>query len=362
MTVSPRNARKSREEIVRAIVDAGEQGGLRPGSPGPSLERFEAATGIKDAHWKNVYWTRWSDALVEAGYKPNPWGAPRKSDEQLLIKLAALTRDLGKIPTANEVRFAYNNKTDFPASTTFTRKFGRHRNVLSRLRAWVAGKGDWADVAEILGTADDSEHSGTRDSPPAEPVEVSLSDSFLPPILACLSDLGEGDERILQELNLEHRSAEKEFERRVAVAFRLLGLRVLEYGQGTGRRADGIAVCAQKHWAVVFDAKLRRELYKLGALEDRKFKEYIAHHGDELERMGTKRQYFAIISSSFRDKDVRRAKEIARQSCAKSCALVEAGALAKLVERKLEYPDEVGLDEIERVFAESRIISSGELP
>jgi len=137
---------------------------------------------------------------------------------------------------------------------------------------------------------------------------------------------------------------------------------VLEYGQGTGRRADGVAVCVSRSWAVVFDAKLRRELYKLGALEDRKFKEYITHHGAELEQMGTKRQYFAVISSSFRDKDVARAKEIARQSSAKSCALIEARALARLVERKLECPDEIGLDDIERVFAESRIVSTSELP
>jgi hypothetical protein len=90
-------------------VKAGEAGGLQPGKSGPSLERFEVEAGTKDAHLKNVYWTKWSDALVETGYQPKLWGAPRKSDEELLIRLAALTRDLKK--------FRRRTKSSSPTTT-----------------------------------------------------------------------------------------------------------------------------------------------------------------------------------------------------------------------------------------------------
>jgi hypothetical protein len=121
------------------------------------------------------------------------------------------------------------DRSGFPA------QLGFHSEVLALLRKWAGSKPAWSDVALILG--------------PENPAsEVA------------------GDEQVLEQLKVQGRSADKEFERRVASAFSLLGLRVMEYGQGTGRRADGVAICMKGSWAVVFDAKLRRELYKLGAL------------------------------------------------------------------------------------------------
>ena len=40
------------------------------GSP-PGRGTFEAATGFVRSQWYGVYWARWGDALVEAGFAAN---------------------------------------------------------------------------------------------------------------------------------------------------------------------------------------------------------------------------------------------------------------------------------------------------
>ena len=205
MTTSATSGRKSKKEILQAMLQVGEAAGLRPGGPGPSIERFEATSGIKNSHWKNVYWTKWSDALAEAGYQPNPWGAAKKNADELMAPLAALTRDLKKAPTKNDMVFAYNTRRGlFPAQTTFRRRLGLHRQVITHLRAWVADKAEWADVAATLGPETDADGRDPMEEAAAPPMGAIVSDSFLPPVLACLAALAEGDERIVQEL--EHRT------------------------------------------------------------------------------------------------------------------------------------------------------------
>jgi hypothetical protein len=48
------------------------------------IHRFEAETGIKLDDWLGKYWTKWSDALVEAGYEPNKFN--EAYDENFLIE------------------------------------------------------------------------------------------------------------------------------------------------------------------------------------------------------------------------------------------------------------------------------------
>jgi hypothetical protein len=78
----------------------------------------------------------------------------------------------------------------------------------------------------------------------------------------------------------------------------MLGFEVTDYGQGTGRNPDGIAKENQNRYAILIDAKSRKDKYKIGT-EDRKFIEYIKTFSDPLRKSGFKNIYFLIVSSSF---------------------------------------------------------------
>ncbi len=54
-------------------------------------QRFESVTGIKFRDWCGRYWSRWSDAVREAGLEPNRM-SEAYGDEVLLEKLALLTQ------------------------------------------------------------------------------------------------------------------------------------------------------------------------------------------------------------------------------------------------------------------------------
>ena len=78
----------------------------------------------------------------------------------------------------------------------------------------------------------------------------------------------------------------------------MLGFDVTDYGQGTGRNPDGLAKENQHRYAILIDAKARKDGYKLGT-EDRKFIEYIKTFSEPLKKNGFTNIYFLIVSSNF---------------------------------------------------------------
>jgi hypothetical protein len=79
--------------------------------------RFAKETGIRLSDWRGKYWTKWSDALVEAGYPPNKLQAAY--DEKTLIEqVISFIREIGKFPTVEEFRLKAHNSSGFPARTT----------------------------------------------------------------------------------------------------------------------------------------------------------------------------------------------------------------------------------------------------
>ena len=63
------------DEIKRT---AAENGGAPLGH-----RKFAKETGIREVDWCGKHWTRWSDALLEAGQNPNSFMA--SSDEDFLV-------------------------------------------------------------------------------------------------------------------------------------------------------------------------------------------------------------------------------------------------------------------------------------
>jgi len=178
---------------------------------------------------------------------------------------------------------------------------------------------------------------------------------MVPPAIDCLPALSVGDPVLVRCCGERSLTPSVEFEKRVALAFFLLGMEVDELGQGAGRVADGIARHRSGRWAVIYDAKVRRGGFAMGT-EDRKFREYVERHSGDLKVNGVDAIYFVVVSSSFDEADVEKAREVVRLTEAKALALVEASALRALVELKLRTRLLDSGEALERLLARTGIV------
>lgn len=110
------------------------------------IGRFFSETGIKSSDWMGKHWARWGDALVEAGFRPNQFNAPRPEDD-LLSKLAAFVRELGRFPVRNEIVLKARRDPGFPWHNTL-RRLGGKRATAERLQQFCRDRGE-DDVVAI---------------------------------------------------------------------------------------------------------------------------------------------------------------------------------------------------------------------
>jgi hypothetical protein len=136
------------EEIKRT---AKTNGGMPLGK-----QRFFQETGIKESDWSGKFWTKWGDAVQEAGFTPNQKQVAF-SDESQLENYALLIRELGRIPTAAEVRMKARNDSSFPSHNTFSR-LGSKQQLLSKLLAFCQGNEKYGDLVSILDKQPRIEH------------------------------------------------------------------------------------------------------------------------------------------------------------------------------------------------------------
>jgi len=123
----------SKDQVISEIQRIAEQSGGAP----PGKNRFETETGIKEYEWLK-YWARWGDALIEAGFKPNP-RTSAIAEEELLEKLAMLARELGRFPVTRELILKANRDPSFPSPAPF-RRLGGQKELTARLREHALAK------------------------------------------------------------------------------------------------------------------------------------------------------------------------------------------------------------------------------
>jgi hypothetical protein len=142
-----------REHILSEIRRvAAENGGQAPGR-----RVFARESGIKESEWRGVYWARWGDALVEAGFAANKRQA--KLDQNVFLeKLVQAFRHFGKVPTTIELRMYRQVDPTFPAHSTLDNHFRTKATMLARLRNWMVDRAEYADVLAML---PDEDASGT---------------------------------------------------------------------------------------------------------------------------------------------------------------------------------------------------------
>lgn len=118
------NISLNKEYIIREIDRTAKENGGKP----LGRIKFAAETGIKKSDWCGKYWTKWSEAIKEAGYEPNTF-QQAYDDELLIKKLIDFIREIGKFPTSDELKLkSYNDKT-FPSHGTFERLGNKHERA-----------------------------------------------------------------------------------------------------------------------------------------------------------------------------------------------------------------------------------------
>src|SRR6266478_4215524 len=110
-------------------------------------QRFETETGIKYSDWYGRFWTKWGDAVREAGLEANRM-AEAFDDEFLLEKLVGLTRQLGRVPIHGDILMARRTNPAFPSEMAF-RRFGSKAQRAARVIAYCNANADRDDVASL---------------------------------------------------------------------------------------------------------------------------------------------------------------------------------------------------------------------
>jgi hypothetical protein len=183
--------------------------------------------------------------------------------------------------------------------------------------------------------------------------EDRLPEGYVPPIVAVLPAMARHEEWLVEAAEHSGTSLERAFEKHIDAAFTILGYETKLLGHGQGRVPDGRALARDDNYAILWDAKVRKDPYSLGT-DDRTIREYITTQSRELSRR-YRNIYFVIVSSSFADDFDDAIASIKMETEVREVILLEAEALVLIVEARLRAPLQLtlGPDGLQRFFTKS---------
>jgi len=123
------------------------------GGTAPGKQLFERLTGISRATWLGVYWARWGDALIEAGFEPKQLQG-RESLDRIFEGLAQAIRHYGRMPSEAELRMYRRSNSLLPSHSTLTSRFANKNERLAKLREWLEAHSEYSDIKAILPARD----------------------------------------------------------------------------------------------------------------------------------------------------------------------------------------------------------------
>lgn len=127
---------------IRRIAEA--NGGKAPGS-----QLFRKETGIIESKWRGIYWARWGDALVEAGYPVNEW-VGKLDTAALLQRVAEVAREKGGIPTYSELDMLRRSDPSVPSPKTLQQHFAGRGGLIEALRSYCDAHEGFEGLREAL--------------------------------------------------------------------------------------------------------------------------------------------------------------------------------------------------------------------
>ncbi len=282
--------RRSRQEIIETFKACAAELGRTPG-----VAEFEKRTDIKQSEVK-YYWAKYAELARDAGMEANVL-QERLDDKIVFRDYARICLSIKKVPSLAEFRIA-TRELRTQTHTVYTRFSGGIQEFQTRFRSWLQESP--TEPGEILSYEGWSAPAKSDDGAEKKlAIQIQPHPGlrpFLPASLQYLHFLAQGERPPYEALDSIIATV---FERRTADAFRCLGFEMKQLGQGTGRKADSLALATREHFALIIDAKSRSAGYVLGT-EDRKFLEYANKHGRELQQQGFENIYLLVIGPTFR--------------------------------------------------------------
>lgn len=132
-----------KDQIIKEIIRTTQENNGKP----LGQHKFESETGIKKYDWFGKYWSKWGDALKEAGYEPNKFNEPYP-EEIVLTKLVSLIREIKKFPSAGELKLKIHSDEKFPSTTVFE-KLGKQKEKIAKVVEYCKTHYGMNDVLEI---------------------------------------------------------------------------------------------------------------------------------------------------------------------------------------------------------------------
>ncbi|MBE7465221.1 MAG: hypothetical protein HS116_17220 [Planctomycetes bacterium] len=165
-----------------------------------------------------------------------------------------------------------------------------------------------------------------------------LPDSYVPPVVSILPQMALHSPELVNAAKASGTSLDRAFEKSINACLTILGYETALLGQGQGRVPDGRAVDSDNRYAILWDAKVRSEGYRMGS-DDRAIREYVLTQSRDLKRTHSIRNiYYAIISSSFSDDFDDAIRMLKMETDINEVCLIEASALVAIVEGPFVYP------------------------
>ncbi len=195
--------------------------------------------------------------------------------------------------------------------------------------------------------------------PLAQPMLDLLPEGYVPPIVAVIPKLALNDPEFPEAARRSGTTVERALEKSINAAFTVLGYETQLLGQGMGRVPDGQAIAIDESYAVIWDAKARSDVYRMGT-DDRIIRQYIDGQSRSLKRRRSVRNiYYLIISSSFSDEFDDLIRTLKMETDVNEVCLIEAEALVAIVDQKLRSPLTISLgpDGVQRLFSSSGIVT-----
>ncbi len=135
-----------RQHILDEIRRTAKANGGKP----LGRDRFLRESGIRESDWFGRYWSRWSDAIREAGLSPNTLQGAY-SDDELFEKLIGLIRELRRFPVTGDLRIKKRSDPSFPNDKVFARHFGSRGQLREKVIEYCRAHTGFEDVPGLCG-------------------------------------------------------------------------------------------------------------------------------------------------------------------------------------------------------------------